>query len=304
MRVQALALLAVPTLGCGATGEPAVQTSPECPLKVLSIIQAPSQSSYSTSPTLPGAFLSRLSQTLPPSAGTYHAAVAFNARLSSFGFAPFSQPFRPWLDPLPGADLESALERAKALLLQDAEALEADRRSRTKYVLLLLSDGRPSPVCEAGCDNDGLPPPQGGCECCAGACGSPNGPNIPAEKFCDLPRAEWCQALSYGAEEDCELASEGYPAMKAPCLGYNDDHALAARIKELRAQAERAGVGALTLSAVHFYGSDSPQDAAIRLQLWASRGGGVVLDGTDATQRLAGALDLAPLCAPSGAPSK
>ncbi len=88
----------------------------------------------------------------------------------SFGFVGFSSWSREqtftrnqgdidqFLDPAgglgPATDYQGALATAVRIIEQDMVAVGAAERARTKYVVILMSDGVPEPRCNAGCEDD------------------------------------------------------------------------------------------------------------------------------------------------------
>jgi hypothetical protein len=206
---------------------------------------------------------------------------------------------------LPG-DYQGALAMALDVLQGDMQGSAPSDLPRTKYVVILLGDGGPSPVCKAGCSNDA---PLGG-ECSGGACGTPDvcgrcdgpPPSLSAS-FCDLPRDQWCDAFN---PWNCESMQGWFYAMTSPCQEYNSEAQLLQQVQAITALASRLHAGQVQLHTARILAPNLPADimtlfgidpaaSASLMSKIAAAGGGTYLDGQKATIDLL-KLDLGPLC--------
>lgn len=171
-------------------------------------------------------------------------------------------------------DYQSALTAAVRVLEQDMLLSTAAERLRTKYVVLFVSDGEPSPICKAGCGNDTIK---------VGASEIAN--------WCDVRRDKWCD--HFGASPAlCTAMESWYPAMRGDCREYNSDAQLVKLTTDLVGLEARYGVGEIRLHAGLLFDASLPKsvldlfydpalsakeqqaDAEALLQQLATAGGG------------------------------
>ncbi|MCB9557200.1 MAG: VWA domain-containing protein [Deltaproteobacteria bacterium] len=123
-------------------------------------------------------------------------------------------------------DYQGALSTAFTLLEKDLIATDPVQRTRTKYVIIFLTDGAPNPVCEKGCGNDTVD----------------LGGGIVVDSWCDVPRDQWCG--NFGANGDlCNSMQQWYPSMAEPCQAYNTEDLITQRVNEIMDLGIRFGVG-------------------------------------------------------------
>jgi hypothetical protein len=140
-------------------------------------------------------------------------------------------------------DYQSGLSTALSVLERDMTRTDPVELTRSKYVIIFLSDGNPDPVCTEGCDND---------------------PDIrdavSLESWCDLPRNEWCSRREVRPDgskgvpyivTDPDLCSEitnaWYPSMQEPCAGFNSDDDVLLKVRQMMELADEYGVADIQL---------------------------------------------------------
>ncbi|HJK94669.1 MAG TPA: VWA domain-containing protein [Polyangiaceae bacterium LLY-WYZ-15_(1-7)] len=187
---------------------------------------------------------------------------------TSVGFIGFSswarvQPFTRdrsaigrMLDPAgglgPATDYQGTLAQAVRMLEEDMEAVGPAERARTRYVVVFLSDGVPTPRCLAGCEDtisdcsDGVDNDGDGLE---------DGSDPDCENITD-------NALHpdnlYGICNTTEEIPEGeYVDFDGRCPAYNAPGQILRRVDEVLALRDVYGVGAITLHTVLLF---SPQE--------------------------------------------
>jgi hypothetical protein len=136
-------------------------------------------------------------------------------------------------------DLQSALAAAKRLIDSDAAKSTADLRSRTKYVVVLLSDGKPNPVCKEGCDNDVID------------FGTHKVPS-----WCDVERDKWCSTFPMS---NCAAMQSWYPEMTEACRPYNTEQQLLALVDEIAQLEVTHGIAEVRLHAALLFDTRLPK---------------------------------------------
>jgi hypothetical protein len=182
-------------------------------------------------------------------------------------------------------DYQGALVRGHALLKDELGKMDPTARSRARFVIVFLADGAPSPICQAGCNNDPSPVPsvKGG--------------------WCDLPRQDWCAAFN---PPDCKDMITWYPALTS-CGSYNNRFDLTAEVSQILALASSMKVGELRLHTI-LLSSLSKLDPAVQvlfgfdkvkaeaeLKSLAQVGSGSYLDVEDPAKLSFLSYDLSPL---------
>jgi hypothetical protein len=168
-------------------------------------------------------------------------------------------------------DIQGALATAAQLLEQDMLESSIVSRARTTYEILLIGDGTPNPICQAGCDNDPT---------CLGYCDGLGNPEDIEGLFVDL----------------------------TACGDYNTDEQLLGYVDQIRALQQTHRVGAVRLHTAFVYGPESPfpppcdgvppYDRAVAEDLFArlAEHGGGQATSSDASEGVElPAFDLGPL---------
>ena len=127
-------------------------------------------------------------------------------------------------------DYQGALGMAYQVLLDDIRSAGQAERSRSKYVVVFLSDGNPQPKChrsrpcatDADCDR--------GTSCGSGECSDPF-------LVCEVTRDDWA---------DIQVPEALYPALEAGA-DYNQPYQLTNLVDDVRALQARWGVGDIRL---------------------------------------------------------
>lgn len=123
----------------------------------------------------------------------------------------------------PATDYQGALSVVLSVLEQDMIQVGPAQRSRTKYMVVFLSDGIPEPRCTFGCDDGGAPP-----DSLYGVCNTQQ--EIPDEVYVDM---------------------NGY------CPAYNQPEQIAAKVQEIMALSDFYGVGDLTLNTILLFAPEA-----------------------------------------------
>ena len=140
------------------------------------------------------------------------------------------------------SDVQGALTTAAKIVERDLQQLGAAERAGARYEVALLADGRGSPVCTDGCDND-------------------SHPTMPTVwSWCDLPRSQWCSTYMPGGGT-CNM--ESWFQGLVQCKAYNDDALVAAETAKLAGLATQHGAAGIRVHAV-FLASMGSQPATIQ----------------------------------------
>jgi uncharacterized protein YegL len=170
-------------------------------------------------------------------------------------------------------DYQGALSTAYQILENDMKDGNPVDLGRTKYVILWLSDGAPSPRCKKGChscpvgsscnyerrscDNGGgscdqTCPTGTTCNYATGVCdqdadGQPTTSRCGSDRFqiCDAPLADIPKGL--------------YSGLLEPCEAYNTDEQIVAKVKEIKELAEAYGVGELRFHTAFLFVDSLPK---------------------------------------------
>jgi hypothetical protein len=145
------------------------------------------------------------------------------------------------------SDLDGALQTTRAVLEQDMVSTSAAERARTRYVVILLSDGLPGPQCKAGCDNDLI---QLGSVPASGRGPSPS-PTV--KSWCDAPRDQWCDNFYISQAAQCAFITQWYPYLNPyVCPEYNTEKTVLEHVKEIVALRDKYVVGRVTFNTAFF----------------------------------------------------
>ncbi|MCB9729696.1 MAG: VWA domain-containing protein [Deltaproteobacteria bacterium] len=102
--------------------------------------------------------LGSLISDLRKSPSTSFGFIGFSSWSRQQGFTRKQSEIDPFLDPAgglgPATDYQGALATAVRMLEEDMVAIGPATRARTRYVVILVSDGVPEPRCNAGCEDD------------------------------------------------------------------------------------------------------------------------------------------------------
>ncbi len=265
--------------------------APWSPVKILVAVDVSGSMQFTDAGKRRQSAVQELVQHLATSANVSFAVLAYNAKVKvngASGLGGFSQDaalLKSAIAGLAQAELLSDLQGglAHALKLLDDDMAHAKDVARTRYAVLLLSEGVAEPACKAGCANDP--------------------PAVPVvTHWCDLPRAEWCSAYN---PPSCSEMMGWFPALAAPCLEYNSEPLLLGLVKEIVALKAKRGAGAVALHAARLvdpassayraqHGIDLAKLTALLQQL-AAAGGGSYLDLYAPGAKLE-TLPLDPLC--------
>ncbi len=186
----------------------------------------------------------------------------------SFGFVGFSSWSREqtftrnqgdidnFLDPAgglgPATDYQGALATAVRLIEQDMVEVGAAERARTKYVVILMSDGVPEPRCNAGCEDD-----QRACE---------DGEDNDGDGLADASDPDCANIDDNSLHPDSlygvcnttqEVPDDVYVDMDGLCPEYNQPPQILARIADLLALKDTYSAGDVRLHTVLLF---SPQE--------------------------------------------
>ncbi len=193
-----------------------------------------------------------------------------NVEIGFVGFASWSrqQPFtrnqallQPFLDPSqglgPATDYQGALATAVTMIEQDMIAVGAAERARTRYVVVLVSDGIPQPRCNAGCEDD-----KTNCENKRDDDGDglvdesdPDCANITDNSL--HPDNESGGACNYQGP----IRAGEYVDMQGLCPAYNQPEQIMARVRDLLALKETYGAGDVRLHTVFLFAPQAQVEA-------------------------------------------
>ena len=140
-------------------------------------------------------------------------------------------------------DYQGAFTTAYEVLQRDMEDASPVERSRTKYVVMFISDGAPDPKCTDGCGNDRYLDTY--------------------DSWCDLPRGDWCDEFLISGSR-CEFMQSFYPGMREPCKAYNSETQIVQRVNEIMSLADTYGVAELRIHSAYLFAAGLP-DAVLQL---------------------------------------
>ncbi|MDJ0764044.1 MAG: hypothetical protein QNJ97_13765 [Myxococcota bacterium] len=123
----------------------------------------------------------------------------------------------------PATDYQGALSTALRVLEQDMIESGPAERSRTKYVVLFLSDGIPEPRCRAGCDDGDTTP-----DSLYGVCNTTQ-----------------------------EIPDGVYVDMLSLCPDYNQPEQIVQKVQDIMSLGDYYGVGDLQLNAILLFASEA-----------------------------------------------
>jgi len=151
------------------------------------------------------------------------------------------------------SDVQGALIALGGLIEADMAQTPAGTLAGTRYVSVLITDGGPGVVCQAGCENDFLfgGEQYGAGECTGGMCGTPPR-TTQVLSWCDLPRESWCDELNLDGDR-CGEVEQWFEGLEAPCLAYNTSEALLAEVSQIMGLAAQYGAGQVQLHTVRLF---------------------------------------------------
>jgi hypothetical protein len=142
------------------------------------------------------------------------------------------------------SDLEGALQTTRAILEQNMVGTSAAERARTRYVVILLSDGAPNPQCTQGCDNDLV-----------------QLPGMTIKNWCDVPRDQWCDHFFISDPVQCKFTTKWYPYLDPyVCPEYNTEQTILEQFKEIVALRDKYVVGRVTFNTALFTNPTLPKE--------------------------------------------
>lgn len=167
--------------------------------------------------------------------------------------------FGTMLDPAgglgPATDYQGTLAQAIRLLEEDMVSVGAGERARTRYVVVFISDGVPSPRCNEGCEDT------------ISACS--NGIDDDGDTLIDEDDPDCFDITNndlhpdnlYGICNTTAPIPEGeYVDFSGRCPAYNQPEQILGRINDMLALRDVYGVGAITMHSVLFFSPQSVVD--------------------------------------------
>lgn len=128
------------------------------PVKVLFLLDQSASLQCTDSQNRRYAALAKLVSGLRKSPSTSFAFIGFSSWSREQSFTRKQSEIDPFLDPAgglgPATDYQGALATAIRMVEQDLVAIGPATRARTRYVVILVSDGVPEPRCNAGCEDE------------------------------------------------------------------------------------------------------------------------------------------------------
>jgi hypothetical protein len=139
-------------------------------------------------------------------------------------------------------DYQGALTTTRLVLEHDMKRQSPTDRSRTRYVVMFLSDGGVGPRCKAGCDNDKIE----------------IGGGIIVDSWCDIPRDKWCENLNITDQTHCQDMTSWFPHLTSSCLEYNTDKMILDQVKSIAGLEDLYGVGGVSLNTAYLFDPTLP----------------------------------------------
>lgn len=204
------------------------------------------------------------------------AFVGFSARVQVVGSGdPFDTDLDTYRNEVPSTgelgaanDLQGALARARRMLQTDMSQTKATTVERTHYVVQVVTDGLPSPMCQKGCED-------GKRTCSDGNDNDGDGDIDDEDADCDgdLDQAGRCNSQ--------QSVRDGYYVDFQKCGAYNRPEDLKKQVASLVTMADEQSAASLSVHTTLLTGGDVPdeidldrQAAADLLRELASSGGG------------------------------
>jgi hypothetical protein len=153
------------------------------------------------------------------------------------------------------SDYQSALVGTRELLAQDMAAIDAEQLREIHYRVIFISDGKPEPRCDEGCEDDAL-------YCLDGADNDGDGSVDDDDPDCadPLPDDRY-RAFCNDAIELPELPAASFPARGGPCSSYNTDEQILAEVDRIVGLADRFGAASVTFDTMLVFGSQNEANA-------------------------------------------
>ncbi|MDD9945208.1 MAG: VWA domain-containing protein [Myxococcales bacterium] len=171
------------------------------------------------------------------------------------GFTRDRSAFGPFVDPTqglgPATDYQGALATTLSLIEDDILAIEPAERARTRYVVVLVSDGVPQPRCLAGCEDDIT-------NCSDGRDNDGDGLADGSDPDCDNinDASLHPDILSGVCNTDMEIPDDVYVDFDGVCPAYNQDSQIMQRVRDVLALEDIYSVGGISINSVFLF---SPQ---------------------------------------------
>lgn len=163
--------------------------------------------------------------------------------------------YAPFLDPAsglgPATDYQGTLATILRMVEDDIRDTDPSERARTRYVVVLVSDGSPMPLCLAGCEDDVT-------NCSDGRDNDGDGTVDGSDPDCDNinDASLHPDILSGVCNTDEEIPDDVYVDFSGVCPAYNTTPQIQQRVRDLLALEDLYSVGGVSLNTVLLF---SPQ---------------------------------------------
>lgn len=163
--------------------------------------------------------------------------------------------YAPFLDPAgglgPATDYQGTLATILRMIEQDILDTDPSERARTRYVIVMVSDGSPMPLCLAGCEDDIT-------NCTDGRDNDGDGLSDGSDPDCaDINNASiHPDILSGVCNTDEEIPDDVYVDFSGVCPAYNTTPQILQRVRDLLQLQDLYSVGGISLNTVLLF---SPQ---------------------------------------------
>ncbi|MCA9671139.1 MAG: VWA domain-containing protein [Myxococcales bacterium] len=235
----------------GAGSLPQISATAACMQSCNSVTPTPNCSAICSNANSPGrqAAVQKVIDRFKNNPAVEFNIIRFNARVTVNGGVPGCEGFsnkanciKGGLDSLTQAeiftDYQGALSKAYEVLENDMQTASPVERTRTKYVLVFITDGAPDPQCQDGCGNDLY-------------LGN-------TYSWCDAPRDQWCDNyFIQGAA--CDYMNTWYPSMTEPCKDYNTETQIVQQVNKIMDLGTTYGVGEIRMHAAFLFVTGLPQ---------------------------------------------
>lgn len=163
--------------------------------------------------------------------------------------------YAPFLDPAsglgPATDYQGTLATVLRMLEQDILDTDPSERARTRYVVVMVTDGSPMPLCLAGCEDDVT-------NCTDGRDNDADGIADGSDPDCaNINDASLHPDILSGVcNTDEEIPDDVYVDFNGVCPAYNTTPQILQRVRDILALQELYSVGGVSLNTVLMF---SPQ---------------------------------------------
>ena len=213
-----------------------------------------------------GAAIERVINDVLAQEDAYIGVVSFSANIRSVGFtrdrAAINQVAYPGgLEPK--TDYQGVLSTAISLLENDMLSVGSAELARTRYVVVMVSDGTPDPECNAGCEDDPNTCSNGEDDDGDGLvdavdpdCADIDDADLHPDILSCLPGADVCICnLSRTQIEDAlgDEADIAYVDFRGRCPAYNNYDTIVRRVEDLVALRDEYGVASITFNSVFLF---------------------------------------------------